>query len=58
MGDPEMNAPQIIMIALLAMTWAVALAKDGESKGKYSIGLTSVAILAEVALLWWGGFFG
>ena len=52
-----MNAPQIIMIVLMAMGLGIAIVKDGEPH-KYSVWGTFVGTVLTVALLWWGGFFG
>ena len=54
-----MKIPQIIMIFLWSMGLGIALVKDGEPRGdKYSFGMTFIATVMEIAILWWGGFFG
>lgn len=53
-----MGAAQIIMIVLFALGLGVTVAKHGQPKGNYSIGECIVGIAINVALLWWGGFWG
>lgn len=54
-----MKAPQIIMITVLAMGLGITLVKNGEPKdGEYSFLTTIISTVIEVAILWWGGFFG
>lgn len=53
-----MGAAQIIMIVLFAIGLGVAIAKQGQPKGNYSIGENIIGIAINVALLWWGGFWG
>ena len=54
-----MHAPQIITMVLLSMNVGMNLIKHGEPKDdhySFPIALASAGI--NVALLWWGGFFG
>ena len=53
-----MGAAQIIMIVIFAIGFATTTAKHGQPKGNYSIGEYIVGIAINVALLWWGGFWG
>ena len=53
-----MGAAQIIMIVLFALGLGVTVAKHGQPKGNYSIGENIIGIAINVALLWWGGFWG
>lgn len=57
--EVDMKAPQIIMITVLAMGLGITLVKNGEPKdGEYSFLTTIISTVIEVAILWWGGFFG
>ena len=54
-----MKAPQIITICLMNFGLIWALVKDGKPKeGNYSFIETLVGTLINIALLYWGGFFG
>ena len=53
-----MGAAQIIMIVLFALGLGTTIAKQGQPKGNYSIGENIIGIAINVALLWWGGFWG
>jgi hypothetical protein len=53
-----MQLPQIIMIALLAMSLGVYLANHGKPKtGEYNFWVGVIATAIQTALLVWGGFF-
>lgn len=53
-----MNAPQIIMIVLLAMSLGLSLANHGKQKeGKHNFFLDIFASGISFGLLYWGGFF-
>jgi len=55
----KIEAPQIIMCVLLFVGCGLDLARHGEAKtGKINFGVTFVAGVVTLALLWWGGFFG
>lgn len=57
-----MNAPQIIVVALLAINVAVNAARDGQEIPKkhqrYNFNRCMFSALLFCFLLWWGGFFG
>ena len=54
-----MRAPQIIMIAIMAMDLGLHLAKNGEPRDdNYSFPIMLVSTAMQVGLLIWGGFFG
>lgn len=54
-----MSLPAIIWIIIAVMGLGVSLARDGETKVKKESFLqTLIATGINVALLWWGGFFG
>jgi hypothetical protein len=52
-----MKAPQIIVICLMAIDFAVSAIKVGDFRGTYNPihSLINAGIMS--ALLWWGGFF-
>jgi len=58
--NKRMHAPQIIMIILLALGVWQSLMKHGEyrSDEKYNFWASLIAAGIEVALLYWGGFWG
>lgn len=50
--------PQITMIVIAAMNFAVHMAKAGEpTNGKYSPGMVLFIIFVEFGLMYAGGFF-
>jgi hypothetical protein len=49
--------PQGILVSLLLLSLGISLAKHGESRGAYSFGTVFFAVVLELFLLWWGGFF-
>lgn len=54
-----MRAPQIIWLTINLLGLGISLAKHGEPKeGKYSFWWTLLSLLINVALLYWGSFFG
>lgn len=53
-----MGIPQVFMICLFAMDFAINLINDGEKKeGHYDVFATIVAIAAQILILKAGGFF-
>lgn len=52
-----MNAPQIVMIVLLAVNLVIALLKHGEPQGNYSFGTAIINTIVMVGLLIWGDFW-
>ena len=53
-----MGIPQIIMIVIYGIGLGIHLAKNGEPReDKYSFGIELIAVICEVGLLYWGGFF-
>lgn len=54
-----MNAPQVVMIVMLSINFAVNLIKHGEpEKGKHNVFTSLFSIAITVGLLYWGGFWG
>ncbi len=53
-----MKAPQIIMIAMLAISFGVNWKRHGKpKKGNENAWVALVGGLILVSLLWWGGFW-
>ena len=52
-----MNAPQIIVIVIMAMEFGIYLAKNGSSRGEYSAFGKAIDVVIFSTLLYWGGFF-
>ncbi len=50
--------PQAILLALFVMTICGSATKHGTPKGDYDVGGTLICSAIELALLYWGGFFG
>jgi hypothetical protein len=51
--------PQIIYCALLFMALGLSLAQHGQTKPKTeNFWTTLLAVIIQLALMWWGGFFG
>jgi hypothetical protein len=53
-----MNAPQIIMIVLIAISGTVTLVNHGKPRENWNFGVWLFAAAVEIGLLIWGGFFG
>lgn len=53
-----MGAPQIIMIVLFSISGTVTLLNHGKPKENYNFFMWILASVIELALLFWGGFFG
>lgn len=56
-GIKLMGWPQIIVIVLYVFSLGISLAKHGERRENYNFWTTLIAVLIEVALLYWGGFW-
>lgn len=53
-----MGVPQIIMIAMFAISLGISLAKHGEYRGdKYNFFTSLISVAIEAGILYWGGFF-
>ena len=52
-----MGWPQIIVIVLYVFSLGISAAKHGERRENYNFWTTLIAVLIEVALLSWGGFW-
>lgn len=57
----EMNAPQIILVVLLAINFAMAAIWHGRKRNiafqYHHVGYKALDIATLVGLLYWGGFF-
>ena len=54
-----MGAPQILWIVMNVLGLLSSAILDGEPKtGIYSFAITFCGTCSQLALLWWGGFFG
>lgn len=54
-----MKVPQIIIIVLFAFSLGSHLMAHGQPKtGKYNFWTAFLSAAIEIAVLWWGGFFG
>ena len=54
-----MRAPQIIMIVIFALGLFISLENHGKPKqGTDNFFLTLLGTAINIALLWWGGFWG
>jgi hypothetical protein len=50
---------QIVWIALMALSFGIAIAKHGQLRdGKYNAWITLISLVIETAILYLGGFFG
>ena len=54
-----MGAPQIIVIIIYAMAIGIEATRHGQPKeGNHNVLTTLISVAINVAILWWGGFFG
>lgn len=57
--EEVMGIPQIIMIIIMSMNVTINLVENGKPRdGKYSFFGTLFGTGINIAILWWGGFFG
>ena len=56
----KLGIPQILIIVLYTLGVGISLAKHGEMEEskKHNVVPTLIGTAIQVALLWWGGFFG
>lgn len=53
-----MNAPQIIIVIMYALSLGIEIQRHGEPKhGRENAWVTLVVIAINLGLLYWGGFF-
>ena len=53
-----MGIPQIILLAMYSISFGIALANDGKQGSEISARRTFIAILIEMIILYYGGFWG
>lgn len=53
-----MGAPQIILIAISALSFGITMSEHGKPRtGNESVWTSLIANIITFSLLWWGGFF-
>jgi len=52
-----MKTPQIVLIALYSLSLGISMAKHGKPREPYNFWTSFLAVIIEVAILWWGGFW-
>ncbi len=52
-----MNAPQIVMIVIIALGLGFSLAKHGQPRENHNLTKDCISTAILLAILWWGGFF-
>lgn len=57
MSNLAIGAPQLIYLALCILSLGYVIAKHGEARPPYSIGVAVTSLAITLPLLWWGGFF-
>ena len=54
-----LHLPQLILLALYSVELGMVLAYHGQPKtGRYNFSVTFFAIVLNLSILYWGGFFG
>lgn len=54
-----MKTPQVITIVLYALAVGIELAQHGKPReGKHNVIVAAIGAALQIAILWWGGFFG
>jgi hypothetical protein len=54
----QLGIPQIIMIALIISSIVISIVNHGKKREPYNAYSVLIGAVLEVALLYWGGFFG
>lgn len=49
---------KVVYIGLLVAGWLISCAKNGEDRGPYDAGSSTLAMIITIGLLWGAGFFG
>ena len=52
-----MKAPQIVLIVLYSLSLGISMSKHGKPREPYNFWTSFLAVIIEVAILWWGGFW-
>ena len=58
MFEFRLGVPQIIMIALIISSIVISIVNHGKKREPYNAYSVLIGAVFEVALLYWGGFFG
>lgn len=58
MFEFQLGVPQIIMIALIISSIIISIVNHGKKREPYNAYSVLIGAVFEVALLYWGGFFG
>lgn len=58
MFEFQLGIPQIIMIALIISSIVISIVNHGKKREPYNAYNVLIGAVLEVALLYWGGFFG
>lgn len=58
MFEFQLGVPQIIMIALMISSIVISIVNHGKDREPYNAYSALIGAVFEVALLYWGGFFG
>ena len=58
MFEFRLGVPQIIMIALIISSIIISIVNHGKKREPYNAYTVLIGAVFEVALLYWGGFFG
>lgn len=58
MFEFQLGIPQIIMIALIISSIVISIVNHGKKREPYNAYSVLIGAALEVALLYWGGFFG
>lgn len=58
MFEFQLGVPQIIMIALMISSIVISIVNHGKKREPYNAYSALISAVLEVALLYWGGFFG
>jgi len=53
----NLEAPQTVMLLLALLSLLISAHKHGESRGKYNMWASLAAIIIQLSILSWGGFF-
>jgi hypothetical protein len=50
--------PQLIYLVLIIFSLSASIINHGKQHGKENALVSFITVVLQVALLWWGGFFG
>lgn len=58
MFEFQLGVPQIIMVVLIISSIVISIVNHGKEREPYNAYSVLIGAVFEVALLYWGGFFG